>query len=99
MPAGVFELLPRADGGRYHSVTLAIEGGGVVLRSHEMGGTLEDAWGLDDEEVTLSVPADQVGRLALALVAELLKGDREAVTRLAEICEAHDVACRVACWT
>ena len=98
MPAGVLELLPRTDGGRYHSVTLAIEGG-VVLRSHQMGATREDAWGLDDEEVTLSVPADQVGRLALAVVAELLKGDREAVTRLAEICEAHDVACRVACWT
>jgi hypothetical protein len=99
VPTGVLELLPRADGPRYHSVTLAIEGGGVVLRSHEMGAKPEDAWGLDDEEVTLTVTADQAGRLALALVAELLRGDRNAVRRLADICEAHDVSCRVACWT
>ncbi len=54
---------------------------------------------MDDEEVTLSVAPDQVGRLALALAAEVLKGGADAVARLGDICDAHDVPCRIACWT
>jgi hypothetical protein len=100
LPTETFELAPRSDGARYRRVTLAIEGdGAVVLSAHEMGAAAEAAWGLDDEEVTLSVPADQVGRLALALAAEMLKGGKDAVSRLAEVCDAHDVPCRIACWT
>jgi hypothetical protein len=94
------ELAPRSDGARYRRVTLSVEPDGeVVLRSHEMGASDEAAWGLDDDEVTLSVPPDQVARLALALAAELLKGGAGAVARLSDICEAYDVSCRVGCWT
>ena len=64
-----------------------------------MGASLEAAWGADDEEVVLSVPADQAPRLALALAAELLKGGEDAVRRLGEICDAHGVAYQVAHWT
>jgi len=94
------ELSPRTDGARYRRVTLTLEAGGaLVLQSHEMGGSLEAAWGVDDDEVTVSVPAEAMGRLTLALAAELLKGGRDAVDRLAEICDAHDVPFRTACWT
>ena len=94
------DLAPRSDGARYRRVTLTVDAGGALtLNAHEMGAGEGAAWGLDDEEVTLSIPADQVGRLALALAAELLKGGDGAVTRLSEICEAHDVPCRIACWT
>src|SRR5271167_2809099 len=92
------ELSPRTDGARYRRVTLTLEAGGaLVLQSHEMGGSLEAAWGVDDDEVTVSVPAEAMGRLTLALAAELLKGGRDAVDRLAEICDAHDVPFRTAC--
>lgn len=94
------ELSPRTDGARYRRVTLTLqEDGALVLQSHEMGGSLEAAWGADDDEVTVSVPPEAIGRLTLALAAEFLKGGRNAVDRLAEICEAHDVSFRTACWT
>ena len=101
-PAGwqTIELAPRSDGARYLRVTLLIEpDGALVLRSHDMGATQEAAWGLDDDEVTLSVPAGQAGRLALALAAEFLAGGADAIVRLAELCEARDVPYRLARWT
>jgi hypothetical protein len=94
------DLLRRSDGPRYRRVTLIVaRSGALTLNVHDMGATLEAAWGLDDEEVTLSVSPDQVGRLALALAAEVLKGGADAVGRLGDICEARDVPCRIACWT
>jgi hypothetical protein len=94
------ELAPRSDGARYRRVTLLLEpDGALVLRTHEMGASLAAAWGLDDDEVTMSVPADHLGRLALSLAAEFLTGGDGAITRLADICAAWDVPCRVARWT
>jgi hypothetical protein len=94
------DLLPRSDGPRYRQVTLIVErSGALTLKAHEMGATLEAAWGLDDEEVTLTVAPDQVARLALALSAEILKDGRGATERLAAVCKAHDVPCRIACWS
>jgi len=94
------ELAPRSDGARYRRVTLAVDARGTLtLGTHQIGDGGLAAWGLDEEEVTLSVPPDQVGRLALALAAEILKGGEGAVKRLSEICEAHDVPCRIACWS
>lgn len=96
----LFQLAPRSDGARYRRVTLAVEdSGAVTLNAHEMGAAPDDAWGLDDEEVTLSVAPGEVARLAAALAAEILKGGGDAVTRLAQICEANDVTCRIACWS
>jgi hypothetical protein len=94
------ELAPRSDGARYRRVTLMMEpDGALTLCSHDMGAGPEAAWGLDDDEVTLTVPAGQVGRFALALAAELLAGGADAVARLNEFCEAHDVPRRLARWT
>jgi hypothetical protein len=94
------ELAPRSDGARYRRVNLTVANDGeVTLSAHEMGADPRAPWGLDDEEVTLSVPPDQVARLALALAAEILSGGQDAVARLARICEDHDVPCRIACWS
>jgi hypothetical protein len=94
------ELAPRTDGARYRRVTLTVERDGAIsLKDLDVGDGPGAAWGLDAEEVTLSVPAGAVGRLALALAAEILKGGDGAVGRLAEICETHDVPCRIACWS
>ena len=94
------ELAPRSDGARYRRVTLIVDRDGAMsLNAQEFGASLGAAWGLDDEEVTLSVGREEVGRLALALAAEILGNGRDAVKRLAEICEANDVPCRIACWT
>ena len=94
------ELAPRSDGSRYRRVTLEVEANGAVtLNALELGAALDAAWGLDEEEVTLSVAPEQVARLAAALAAEILKGGRDSARRLAEICAANDVPCRVACWS
>jgi hypothetical protein len=94
------ELSPRSDGARYLRVTLELAAdGGLALASHEMGAAPEAAWGLDDAEVTLTVAADQLGPLALALAGELLAGKPDAVARLRDLCEAHGIEARIACWT
>jgi len=94
------EISSRSDGARYRRVTLAIErNGSLTLLAREIGADAEAVWGLDEEEVTLSIAPDQLGPLALALAAEVLKGGRDAVRRLADICEAHEVPCRIACWS
>jgi hypothetical protein len=78
------ELAPRSDGARYRRVTLAVErNGSISLNALDVGAGPAAAWGLDDEEVTLSVPPEQVARLAAALAAEVLKGGQGAVERLA----------------
>jgi hypothetical protein len=100
MPTPRLDLLPRPDGLRYRRMTLIVEGNGALtLNAHEMGAAAEAVWGLDDEEVTLSVAPDQVGRLALALAGELLKGRRDALDRLSDVCDAAGVPCRIACWS
>jgi hypothetical protein len=94
------ELAPRSDGARYRRVRLSLgPDGGVALSVHEMDADPRAPWGLDDDEVTLSVAPDQVARLALALAANILGGGQDAVARLARICEDHDVPCRIACWS
>jgi len=94
------ELARRSDGARYRRVTLIVEHDGALsLNLHEMGAGLGAEWGLDDEEVTLTVPPAHVGRLALALAAELLSGGAGDLKQLTEICEANDVPCRIACWS
>jgi len=94
------ELAPRSDGARHRRVTLALEpDGAVTLNVLDLGAGSGAEWGLDEDEVSLSVPPQQVGRLALALAAEVLKGGDRAVERLARICEANDVSCRIANWS
>ena len=96
---GIVELTPRSDGARYRRVALALDGGDLVLSSHELGASLEAAWGLDDEEITLRIAPDQLARLALALVAERLAGGEDAVQGLSDLCDEHGVDYRTACWT
>jgi hypothetical protein len=100
MTAQRLELAPRTDGARYRRVTLSTErDGSVTLNCLDLGAGPGAEWGLDEEEVSLSVPPEQVGRLALALAAEILKGGKDAVNQLADICERNDVPCRIACWS
>ena len=93
------ELTPRSDGARYRRVALALEGGDLVLSSHDVGASLEAAWGLDDEEITVRIAPDQLARLALALVAERLAGGEDAVQALSDLCDEHGVDYRTVCWT
>jgi hypothetical protein len=98
--AHIVELAPRSDGARYRRVSLALEqDGAMLLTSHEMGASLEAAWGLDDEEVTVRIAPEQLARLALTLVAERLAGCKDAVQQLNDLCDEHGVDCRTACWT
>lgn len=100
MLSQTLELSPRSDGARYRRVTLSVDrDGALTLMSLEVGGGDLDVFGLDDLELTLHVPPTQVGRLALALAAELLADGEDAVSRLSDICDKHGVDCRVACWS
>jgi hypothetical protein len=93
-------LLPPSDGLRYRQLTVTLGAGDdLTLTAHEMGASLEAAWGADDHEVTLSVPAEAVARLAFVLLAEQLKGRRDGLERLLALCERHGVDHELACWT
>jgi hypothetical protein len=92
-------LSPLSDGARYNRVALAAQpDGSLRLTSHQMGASLEAAWGLDDQEVELLIAPDQVAVLALALAAAKLGRDRT-VHDLVELCQEHGVDFRLACWT
>jgi hypothetical protein len=93
-------LLPPSDGLRYRQLTLALGAGDdLTLTAHEMGASPEAAWGADDHEVTLSVPAQAAARLAFVLLAEQLKGRGDGLERLLALCERHGVDHELACWT
>jgi hypothetical protein len=93
-------LLPPSDGSRYRQLTLALGAGGdLSLTAHEMGASLEAAWGADDHELTLSLPAEAAARLAFLLLTEQLKGRGDGLEHLLALCERHGVDHRLACWT
>ena len=94
------ELAPKSDGARYRRLTLERRGdGGLLLRSHIMGGAFEAAWGVDDEEITVRLAAGQVGRLALALLAERLTGEVDPAKALIDLCDTHEIEVETANWT
>src|SRR5580658_8544948 len=77
-------LLPPSDGARYRQLTLALGGDGdLTLTAHEMGASLEAAWGGDDNETTLRLERDAVARLAFVLLSERLKGRQDGLEHLA----------------
>jgi hypothetical protein len=93
-------LLPPSDGPSYRQLTLELDAtGDLILTAHEMGASLEAAWGADDQERTLSVPREAVGRLAFDLLAAQLAGRSDAFDQLASFCEDHGLAHTLACWT
>lgn len=93
-------LLPPSDGARYRQATLALGANGdLTLTAHEMGGSLEAAWGADDDERTLTIPREAVARLAFALLREQLRGHPDALYQLSAFCEDHGLAHTLASWT
>jgi hypothetical protein len=92
-------LLPPSDGARYRQLTLALGGGDITLTSHEMGASLEAAWGADDNETTLHLRSEAVARLAFVLLREQLRGRPDGLERLAALCEQHGIKTELACWT
>ena len=93
-------LLGPSDGARRCKLVLELdETGSLTLLSHETGAGALAAWGEDDEEVTVRLDAGATARLALALLAERLKGRRDALQALAELCEAHGLESETARWT
>lgn len=100
MVAERVELAPRSDGARYRRVTLDLEKDGTVFfRFHETGGSIEAAWGADDEEITVRIGADQARRLAFMMIAEHLADRPDATQALIELCEARGVEFEAAQWT
>lgn len=93
-------LLAPSDGARFRRMTLELEpDGGITLLSHEMGGSDEAPWGVDDEEIAVRLDPETTSRLAFALLAEVLKGRTDGVQALLTLCEAHGADAVVANWT
>jgi hypothetical protein len=93
-------LLPPSEGARYRQATLTLSASGdLCLTTHEMGASLQAAWGADDDERTVSIPREAVARLAFALLSEQLAGHGDALDQLSAFCEDHCLAHTLASWT
>lgn len=90
----------RTDGARYERLDARLQpGGGLELISHEMGADDSAPWGTDDEERTLEIAPEDVGRLALALIAARFGRDRKGFDALADFCASAGVDYVVRTWT
>src|SRR5437660_8902160 len=91
MPA--LPLIPRLSAdGRRSRVTLDIDPqGDVFLKSHVTGEGLQAAWGAEDEEITVRVPAQAAAQLALAGLHRLLDGRPDAARTLMSLCKAENI--------
>ena len=71
--------------------------GGISLTGEDSGDAPRRHFGHDDYEYGLSIAADAIRPLAIALLSEKYAGDASAVSHLQEFCREHDIPCSF--WT
>lgn len=79
---------------QHHHRTTRHPDGGIALEGHDVGEAPRRSFGSDDYEYTLTIPADGLQQLALALLKDRLAGDLSAVSTLRSICSEHDIPAR-----
>ncbi|PZT90233.1 MAG: hypothetical protein DI637_04360 [Citromicrobium sp.] len=85
-------LFSRSDEGGSVSVTATLqENGSIELFDHDIGENARRMFGRDDREYVTTVPADETGKLALALIAESYADDSRATVKLRELCEKNGI--------
>lgn len=67
--------------------------GGLSLAGHDTGKAPRECFGSDDYEYVLTVPADGLLPLTMALLAEKYRSDPSAVSRLRDFCQGHSIPC------
>lgn len=90
----------RADGARYERIDARLQPAGrIELVSHDMGSGDTAPWGTDDDERSIEVAPEDVGRLALALITQAFGRDPKGFDAFAAFCEARGIPYVVRNWT
>ncbi|WOE76580.1 hypothetical protein [Alterisphingorhabdus coralli] len=67
------------------------EDGAIEIFFHDIGKTAENTWGNRDYERSLTIPKDKLGLFALALIGETFADDARALSKVENLCKAHDI--------
>ena len=94
------ELLGPSDGARRRRLALNLDpNGNLTLTFHQTGASVQAPWGADDEEVAVSLPAPEAGRLAFFLLADRLSGQQDGFAALRTYCDRHGIDYDISNWT
>jgi hypothetical protein len=92
-------MLSLQDSAEYRSVRLSLDSAGAIkMDAHDMGPTVQQVWGRDDYEFSVTVPPAAVARLAFELLKEKFTGNIGAVDALRDFCQEHKVPCDFNTW-
>ena len=92
--------IARQEGTEFRSVRLQLQAdGGVRLHAYDKGATATLTFGRDEYEFWVTVPPEQVGRLAFALLQEKFGGRVQAVTEFRDFCKRHEIVNEFSTWT
>jgi hypothetical protein len=72
--------------------------GTLQLSGQDIGRVPEEFWGDSDYEYWLVIPADQKDRVLLALLEELYRGNRRAVSEFQSFLKERDIPCAFHSW-
>jgi hypothetical protein len=94
------ELLGPSDGARRSRLALNLDpNGNLTLTFHQMGASVQAPWGVDDEEVEVSIRAAEAGRLAFFLLADRLRGQQDGFAALRAYCDRYGIDHDISNWT
>lgn len=84
--------LARREGAEFRSVRLQLEADGAIrLHTYDMGPVSPSADGRDQHELWVTVPPQEVAKLAFLLMKERFQGRFQAVTEFRDFCKANEV--------
>lgn len=82
----------RRDGAEFRSVRLQLQADGSLrLHAYDMGPKSPTADGREQNEFWVTVPPDEVGKLAFVLMKERFAGRLQAVTEFRDFCKGNEV--------
>src|SRR5262245_43284872 len=90
--------LYRQDGPDFRSVRLSVGPDGVRLDAQDMGPSVVQAWGDDDYEFWVDVPASEIPKLLFALLHDRYAGRSGAVDEFRAFCEKAGIGHKWDSW-
>lgn len=91
--------LAREAGAHGRSVGLKLhKNGNLAIDSYDSGPVVEEVHGDGDYERFCTIAAEDVPRLAAALLHAEFEGDLKAVDRLKAFCDAYGIEARITSW-
>ena len=92
--------IARQDGAEFRSVRLQVQADGAIrLHAYDKGPTAKLTFGRDEYEFWVTIPPEEVAKLAGVLLQEKFCGRLQAVTELRDFCRQHEIVNEFGTWT